>query len=205
MSYNIISLEDICNSIDKNKVKKIISDFECDLNKDVETFFKDKAIEFCRQGITKTFIITSSFQNRQVIVAYFSIATKTVEVKKSLLNSKTRKRLSRFAVNDSSNFIFEIPLPLIGQLGKNYKNGYNKLISGDVLLKIACNKIKEAQKIVGGRFVYLECEDKQKLKEFYESNGFVCFGKRNLDRDERKTNTGEYLLQMLRDLSNLED
>ena len=45
----------------------------------------------------------------------------------------------------------------------------------------------------------------KKLREFYESNGFVCFGKRNLDRDERKTNTGEYLLQMLRDLSNLED
>lgn len=205
MSYNIISLEDICNSIDKDKVKKIVSDFECDLNKDVETFFKDKAIEFCRQGIAKTFIITSSFQNRQVIAGYFSIATKTVEVKKSLLNNKTRKRLSRFAVNDSSNSIFEVPLPLIGQLGKNYKNGYNKLISGDVLLKIACNKVKEAQKIVGGRFAYLECEDKPKLKEFYESNGFVCFGKRNLDRDERKTNAGEYLLQMLRDLSNLED
>lgn len=31
--------------------------------------------------------------------------------------------------------------------------------------------------------------------------GFVCFGKRNLERDERNTFSGEYLLQMLRDLS----
>ena len=47
----------------------------------------------------------------------------------------------------------------------------------------------------------MECEDKQKLEEFYESNGFVCFGKRNLEKDERSKNEGEYLLQMLKDLS----
>ena len=205
MAYNIINLEDICNSMNKDEVKKIVSNFECSLNKDVETFFKDKAVEFCKQGIAKTFIITSSFQEKQVIVGYFAIATKTIEVKRNALNSKTRKRLSKFAVNDPLSSVFEVPLPLIGQIGKNYKDGYDKLISGDVLLKIACKKVKEAQKIVGGRFAYLECEDKEKLKEFYESNGFVCFGKRNLDRDERKNNAGEYLLQMLRDLSNLDD
>lgn len=92
-------------------------------------------------------------------------------------------------------------MPLIGQLGKNYYNEYNKLISGDVLLKMACDKIREAQEILGGRFVYLECEDKDKLKEFYEDNGFVCFGKRNLEKDERDKNSGEYLLQMMCDLS----
>ena len=146
-----------------------------------------------------------SFKGNLVIVGYFSIATKTIEVKKNLFNTATRKRLSRFAVNDMSSSVFEIPLPLIGQIGKNFKNGYNKLITGDELLKLACKKVKEAQKIMGGRFVFLECEDKDNLKEFYESNGFVCFGKRNLDRDERETNSGQYLLQMLRDLTNLED
>lgn len=80
-------------------------------------------------------------------------------------------------------------------------NGYDKLITGDILLKLACNKIKEAQELIGGRFVFLECEDKIKLREFYEDNGFVCFRKRNLEKDERKKNSGEYLLQMLRDLS----
>lgn len=90
---------------------------------------------------------------------------------------------------------------LIGQIGKNYKNNYNELISGDVLLKFAFEKIKQVQEIVGGRFVFLECEDKPRLKEFYESNGFVCFGKRNLERDEMDKNEGQYLLQMLCDLS----
>ena len=71
------------------------------------------------------------------------------------------------------------------------------MITYDLLLKFACDKVKEAQKILGGRMVYLECEDVPKLREFYESNGFVCFGKRNLDKDEKEKNTGEYLLQML--------
>lgn len=53
---------------------------------------------------------------------------------------------------------------------------------------------------MGGRFIFLECEDKPMLKEFYERNGFVCFGKRNLEKDERERNSGEYLLQMLCDL-----
>ena len=206
MAYNIINLDDICNSIeDKNKIKNIVSNYECNLNKDVEIFFRDKAFEFSKQGIAKTFVVTTSFQGKQVIVGYFAIATKTVEVKKNKLSSNIRKRLSKFAVNDKSSPIFEVPLPLIGQLGKNYKEGYDKLITGDILLQMACQKVKEAQRIMGGRFAYLECEDKDRLKEFYESNGFVCFGKRNLDRDERDGNSGEYLLQMLRDLSNLKD
>lgn len=79
------------------------------------------------------------------------------------------------------------------------------MITGDILLKLACDKIKEAQDILGGRFIFLECEDKDTLREFYESNGFVCFGKRNLEKDERDKNKGEYLLQMLSDLSNINE
>ena len=75
-----------------------------------------------------------------------------------------RKRLARFAINDELNKSYSISLPLIGQLGKNYKNTYNNLISGDILLKLACDKIREVQKILGGKFVMLECEDKEKIK-----------------------------------------
>ena len=68
-------------------------------------------------------------------------------------------------------------------------------------MKLACDKVIEAQNILGGKFVFIECEDKEKLKNFYESNGFVCFGKRNLEKDEKEKNSGSYLLQMLCDLS----
>ena len=68
------------------------------------------------------------------------------------------------------------------------------LISGDDLLHLAMEKILKIRNEVGGRFAYLECEDKPKLIEFYERNHFKKFGKRSLDSDETDLK-GEYLLQ----------
>lgn len=146
----------------------------------------------------------SQYKDKDVIVGYFAIANKTTNVKKVKLSDTKRKKLLKFAIYDKESKSYNVTLPLIGQLGKNYNNNYDKLISGDVLLKLACEKIKKAQELMGGRFVFLECEDKSKLVEFYESNGFVCFGKRNLEKEERDKNAGEYLLQMLKDLSKFE-
>lgn len=197
MGYKVIALEDMYEAIDENKIKEVLCNFECDLNKDVEYFIRQKSIEFLKSGISKTFLVFASNKDRPVIVGYFSLTTKSIDVKKKYLTNTMKKRIRRFANNNEYEKYFTVSLPLIGQLGKNYKNGYNDLISGDELLKLACDKVREAQKIVGGKFVYLECEDIEYLKEFYSSNGFVCFGKRNLDGDERDKNVGQYLLQML--------
>ncbi len=202
MSFNIINLEDIYIVKGEKDTQNLLKDFECPLNNDVEYFIKNKAIEFSKQGIAKTYIVSTSYKNKQVIVGYFALTNKITEIKKNILSYKMRKRISRFSINDELNKSYSVSLPLIGQLGKNFCNGYNKLISGDILLKFACDKVRDVQKIVGGKFVMLECEDKIKLKEFYESNGFVCFGKRNLEKDEREKNCGEYLLQMLCYLNN---
>ena len=202
MAYKVTNLKDIYINIGENDTKQLLNEFECKLNKDVEYFLKEKAIEFSKQDIAETFIITKQYKQKQVIVGYFSLATKVVKMKRNTLSGQKKKRFTRFAEYDEENHCYFIALPLIGQLGKNYKNNYNELISGDILLKLAFDKVKIAQEILGGRFVFIECEDKSKLKEFYESNGFACFGKRNLERDEREKNEGEYLLQMLNDLSN---
>lgn len=201
MSYSIINLKNIYKSFGETETKKILNDFECPLNKDIELFLKEKAILFSKQSIAETFLVISEYKKENVVVAYFSLANKTTRMKGNVLKGEKKKRFLRFAEYDEENKCYFISLPLIGQIGKNYKNNYNSLITGDVLLKMACDKVKEAQELLGGRFVFLECEDKDKLKEFYESNGFVCFGKRNLEKDERETNQGQYLLQMLCDLS----
>ena len=57
--------------------------------------------------------------------------------------------------------------------------------------------VKMIQQIAGGKVVYLECEDKQRLIDFYSRNGFVTFGNRSLDRDETNL-SGKYLVQMLK-------
>ena len=201
MGYKIINLKDIYNNLGEDRTKEILHDYKCELNKDVEYFLREKAIEFSKQDISRTYIVMSQYKDRDVIVGYFAITNKVTSIKRVKLSETKRKRLLKFAVYDKESKCYSIALPLIGQLGKNYYNGYNSLISGDILLKLACDKIKEAQELLGERFVFLECEDKNKLEEFYSNNGFVCFGKRNLEKDERTKNEGEYLLQMLRDLS----
>ena len=202
MGYKIINLRDIYNTLGENKTKDILKNFVCELNHDVEYFLKEKAIEFSKQDISRTYIVMSQYKGENVIVGYFAITNKVTNIKRVALSQTKRKRLLKFAIYDKDSKCYSIALPL---LGKNYYNNYNNLISGDVLLKLACDKIKETQDLIGRRFVFLECEDKPKLKEFYENNGFVCFGKRNLEKDERDKNSGDYLLQMLRDLSKEEN
>lgn len=201
MGYKIINLKDIYNSLGENQTKEIIQSFKCDLNKDVESFLKEKALEFSKQDFTRTFLVTSSYKSQDVVVGYFAIANKATVVKKTVLSNTKRKRFLKYAKYDEEIKGYNVALPLIGQLGKNFNNGYNKLITGDILLKFACDKIKKIQNIIGGRYVFLECEDIPQIREFYESNGFVCFGKRNLEKDELDKNKGKYLLQMLKDLS----
>ena len=127
MAYNVIRIADIYEAIGEVKLKSILKDFECDLNKDVEYFLKEKSIEFFKSDISQTFIVTSSYQAKEVIVGYFAIANKSTKIKKSYLNANWRRRINRFASKDESDEkYFTISLPLIGQIGKNYKNGYNE-------------------------------------------------------------------------------
>lgn len=201
MGYKVINLKDIYNILGDIRTKEILNDFKCELNDDVEYFLKEKAIEFSKQDISRTFLVMSSYKGEEVIVGYFAISNKATTIKKVILSNTKRKRILKYAKYDNEIKGYNIALPLIGQLGKNYNNGYDKLITGDILLKLACDKVKQTQNIIGGRYVFLECEDIKKLRDFYEENGFECFGKRNLEKDERNENSREYLLQMLKDLS----
>ncbi len=199
--YIGINLKDILNndSLGENVAKDILSSFSCPLNPDVEYFLKRTAIEFAKQSISSTYLIMASYKDQYVLCVYFSLANKVFCISKDSLPSKNwKRRMAKFGQFDKSVQRYTISAPLIGQLGKNYSNGYDKLITGDELLKLALDKVREMQYIVGGKIVYLECEKKDKLIEFYQSNGFVNFGTRALDRDETDKLYGDSLIQMLR-------
>lgn len=199
--YVGINLKDILmdEELGENAAKGILSSFSCPLNPDVEYFLKHTAIEFSKQGISSTYLVMASYKESYVLVGYFTLANKIFCIDRDSLPSKTwRKRMSKFGQFDSAIQKYTLSAPLIGQLGKNYANNYNKLITGDELLKLALDKVRKMQEIVGGKIVYLECEGKDRLLEFYGRNGFVNFGTRKLDRDETFRLEGEELIQMLR-------
>lgn len=197
--YIGLNLKDMLEQIGENEVKTILSDFSCPLNPDVDYFLKHTAIEFTKQSIASTYLIMASYRKEYVLVGYYTLANKIFCVdREGLPNKNWRKRIAKFGQFDTTIKRYTLSAPLIGQLGKNFAHSYNTLITGDELLKLALDKVKEMQNIVGGKIVYLECEDKPKLIDFYTQNGFVDFGKRYLDRDESDKLSGEYLIQMLK-------
>lgn len=189
--YGLVNLKDMIQELGEGRTKEILSEFSCPLNKDVEFFLHCKAIEFARQGIAQT-----------QLVGYFTLSNKVLEIPRKNISKNVAKKVNRFAMardaRRSMTDNYMISAPLIGQLGKNFANGYDNLIPGDVLLKLATDKVRAIQAVLGGKFVYLECEDKDALLNFYGDNGFVIFGKRDLDRDERDRQSGQYLVQLLK-------
>lgn len=199
--YRVVNLKHLREELGEDATKRILSAFSCPLNPDVEFFLSRKAIDFAKNGWAQTHLVFASYQQEWALVGYFALANKYIRISAKQLGSASsslRRRISKFATFDKSLKAYIMSAPLIAQLGKNFANGYNELITGSELLGEACDKIRRLQLDVGGKFAYLECEDKQKLVDFYAKNGFCEFDRRDLDRDETSTLDGGYLVQMLK-------
>lgn len=193
-----INLNQLIESVGEDKTKSILSSFSCPKNIDVQNFLKNKSIEFSRAGFAKTHLIFWHEDSAPLeLVGYFSIASKFFTISKDAVSNATIKKISQHGNYSQDIKKYVIAAPLIAQLGKNYAGGNNFLISGDELLKMAVEKVKEIQNEIGGKFTYLESEDVEYLKSFYGNNGFKEFGKRELDRDETNLK-GKYLIQYLK-------
>lgn len=186
------------NELGEEKVKTILSDFSCPLNKDVEYFLKNRAFDFAKQGIAQTHLVFLQYKGKLRLIGYYSLTNKFISVKDENLSKNLRKRVAKFGARDSSNKGYIMSAPLIAQLGKNYTDQLNKQLSGDELLKMALDKIVLIQRIAGGRVVYIECEDIEQLKEFYSRHGFVEFNRREKDSEDEDRIKGRYLLQLLK-------
>lgn len=195
--YIQINLNDMLEALGEDEVKSILSSFVCPLNKDVETFLKYKAIEFSKRNFSKTHLVfwATNDGKEKDLIGYYTIASKTIKIERSSVNTREARKLREHGIFNEKTNEYIVAAPLIGQLGKNYANGNDTLITGNELLHLAIEKVKLVQKEVGGRFVYLECEEKESLIRFYERNHFKVFGRRKLDGDETDLK-GEYLTQL---------
>jgi hypothetical protein len=196
--YLIINLADMLTEIGEDATNSILLEFFCPVNSDVEYFIKHKAIEFSKQSLAKTHLVFCSYKSEIVFIGYFSLANKFILVNPDVLSKTKRKRITKFGTYNKDTKKYIISAPLIAQLGKNFKYKDMRLISGNELLKMACDKVQEAQSYIGGKIVYLECEDKSVLNQFYSNNGFIGFGARDLDEDEKGLMSSKQLVQMLK-------
>lgn len=184
--------------VGENRIQSVLSNFSCPRNPDVENFLKNKAIEFSKHRWAQTHLVFTLYKGKNVLIGYYALAINNIVIDQNALSKNMRKRLKEFTSFGSNTKDYLIPMPLIAQLGKNFTNGYNELITGDELLKKALDQVRKIQTISSGQFTYLECENIQALLDFYSRNGFMKSGERMLDRDETDVLKGSRLIQMVK-------
>ena len=195
MDYVELNLLELLDIYGEDRIQTILSSFVCPKNKDVENFIQTKAIEFAKQRLAMTYLVFTDTESPE-LVGYFTLANKFVAITGDALSKTMQKRISKFSQYDSDLGRFLVSMPLIAQLGRNFAPTLSSTISGKILLEIACEKVKEAQQIIGGKTTYIECASNPKLFDFYSSAQFIQFGQR--DRDANEIAENPILVQMLR-------
>ena len=75
----------------------------------------------------------------------------------------------------------------LAQFGKNSNVEIERRVSGAELMDCVDEVLKRIQHQIGGAVVYLDCEDKEKLIEFYENiAGYKQISERISERDQVK-------------------
>jgi len=182
MSLKIIQLKDLIETRTSEDLATLLHSFHALVVKnqsqvhDVETFLHKKAVEFEKLDLARTYLVLSTYKNKPFLAGYFSISNKPLTIPRKTFqrfSTSLKKRLMGVG-HKTDQQSYEIRGYLLGQLGKNYNEEtiQSEMISGADLLTLACEKIEEAQRLVGGRIIYIECDDHPKLIEFYQQHGF---------------------------------
>jgi hypothetical protein len=190
VEYFQVKLQTAIEMMTVERVEQILSTFSCERNDDIEQFLKKRAIDFSNKGIARTHLVLRETTDGFALLGYYALTNKILTISPDKISNSIKQRIERYGILDKITSIYSIATPLIAQLGKNYADKTSCSISGDELLQIACDKVASIQEELGGKLVYLECEDRPKLIEFYTRNGFRIMAS--------GTPSGKGLVQMLR-------
>jgi hypothetical protein len=183
--YEIVNMLDMLDAVGEEEVKKLLSNFSCPINNEIENYVKNNAVDFSRRKLSVTYLVLDEHGHLRAV---FALTHKAVQIMNADLSENTRKRIRRYAQLDEESDSYMISSFLIAQFGKNYCDFHKDNISGGELMDMTLGVLKAVQREIGGGVVYLECENRQKLLEFYqnEKNRFKPFGERISKSDNIK-------------------
>ena len=195
--YSVINIRRYLNSdnpkLGESRLLQVLSGFSCLRNPDVERFLKKSSIEFTKKNQSVTYLVFDI--SSMVLAGYFTLALKPLTVRGETVSNTVKKKLLRVSEWDEKSDTYTMSAYLIAQLGKNFTNGADQKITGEELLALAWNKIKEIQYLGGGVVTFLEAENEEKLLSFYRDNRFSQFDTRQTASD---TDEAHELVQLLR-------
>lgn len=157
-------------------MKRFLSSFSCAEDEDIELFLHNRAVEFEKLSKSRTYLVCDEEElknnslNHVTIYGYISVALKILTIPDETSN-RMRKELDGFSAKIHGKPVHDIPCYLIGQLSRNSKVPKSSLKGAD-LIGYACDVIAQSVEAVGGRYIMIECRDKEKLIRFYQQNLF---------------------------------
>ena len=145
-----INLKNFVNTYEETDVNKMLKNFKSisisNKKNDIEIFLQEKSIRFEKSCVSTTHLIFDD--NIEEMLGYFTIANRSLILSKEELNvlSKTQQKKLSNSGSVLRNGDLMTSSFLLGQLGKNYSDDIENLITGRELLTFAYDlflKIKE--------------------------------------------------------------
>lgn len=182
--FETINILDMQRAVGEEDLESILSGFSCPMNQEVQFFVRKNALEFAKKRMSITYLVVDE---RSRVAAIFTLTHKPVQVTNMDLSRNMQKKAQRHAQLDEGTNTYMMSAFLLAQFGKNYQYGVS-LITGQELMDLTIFTLKEIQTLIGGGMVYLECEEKPQLLNFYqgEKNNFRKFGERYSNKDATK-------------------
>lgn len=173
LSYFVEPLDSILEK-DEDFFNILLQNF-CSINSDIELFIKTKAKQSSLLKNSVTYLVLAINEGILDLVGYFTLSTKVLRVSNEFLSNTEKKKIKIFSYFDEKNSCYNCPAILLAQFGRNF-NKNSLSISGNQLMELVLSKVYEVQAMIGGRILFLECEQQQKLISFYERQGFKAPG-----------------------------
>jgi len=181
MIGSVFSIPSLLDSVGEETVNDMLQTFSCvsegvQLNEEVEKFIRNSSIEFYKRKMSVTYLVNDENDR---LAGIFTLTHKAIDIPAEGMSNAQRKRIQRFAQLDQETGMFRASAYLIAQFGKNYAVGNGMSIKGTELMECTMSVLHDAQEMVGGGLVYLECEEENsRAYDFYIRCDFKEFDHR---------------------------
>lgn len=181
MEYIIFNINDLIEQIGLAEIERILQNFTCPLNKEIEDFLSDKALPFTKQKMSVTYLV---FNDDRELLGFFTLAGKILTISCDSFSRTVQKKILRYGICNTDSANVQSFAYLIAQFGKNFNLPLERRIKGNDLMECVFKSLYEIQRRIGGGITFLECEDKPKLLDFYQhcSKPFTISGYRTSSR-----------------------
>lgn len=170
ISYRVVPLADLIKILDERTLCAALSDFRCGLEKDLEYFLSNKAVDYENEGKGKSFLVIDDdlFQQEKEIriIAYYTLALTAIDTS-TYSDNKKKKIVGDYPNRTQRN---SFPAFLIGQLGRDDRYSKEQL-DGKTIMCEVYHTLKTANSIIGCKLVVLECREHM-FEKVYSNLGY---------------------------------